>query len=255
MSLLWPERFYAGLFPGSCWLQSGREPAAHSMDTARTMDHAVLLENLDALLAARVGAGKRKSRLSLTVTDQLCAFVTLPWQDALQRPAELANYAKIQFETHGIDVNDSWVMHTEFRQYRATGIAYAFRKDWLAQLLQILAARKIRLMQVLPVSAAAYAVQRLPRNTGQTLLLLREPYRLTAQVYGRTGLLAHDVEPVTAGTHGAGLRLQRRTEAAFTAIGALEYWSSAGSEETQQPSSFTLSGVEACALPRGRWME
>lgn len=255
MSLLWPERLYAGLFPGSCWLQSGRKPDASSLDTAPTMDHAALLATLDTLLAERVGAGKRKSQLSLTVSDQLSAFVTLPWQDALQGPAELANYAKIQFEKHGIDLNDNWVMHTEFRQYRATGIAYAFKKDWLAQLLQMLAVRKIRLTQVLPVSAAAYAVQRLPRNTGQTLLLLREPYRLTAQVYGQAGLLAHDVEPVTAGAHAADQRLLRRTEAGFTAIEALEHWSSASSEAAQTHSSFSLPGLKACALPRGRWTQ
>jgi hypothetical protein len=205
---------------------SGRDPDA-------------LLQALEQLLAADK-ALKKGARVDVTVSDSVAAIIAVPWQDKLVRPAELQGYARAVFDRSGAGVDDSWVMHVEYRHFGAAGLAYAFPKAWLEKLRDLLGQRGLRLRTVLPVSAAAYHASRVARARGGAAILLQDSARCSALMFGAAGLAAFDTEPAIGSAAESMERLFRRIQAKHASIHHVLDWS---------PDSPTKAAVPAPAMP------
>ena len=146
-------------------------------------------------------------------------------------------------------------MRTAVRSFRATGIAYAFSREWLLELAEIVKARKLRLGFVLPVTAAAYFGRQGSRRGARTLVLLQEENRTSALIFSRGKLLSRDVEPVTSSDHQSGERLLRRIVASYDDIVRVVNWSTNPPEQTKIPEfiSQCLPNAETRLLHRGAW--
>ncbi|MBI3716537.1 MAG: hypothetical protein HY255_11140 [Betaproteobacteria bacterium] len=253
MSLLWPETIHAGLFPGSFWLDARRPAVRHALQGEAQPGGAHLLRGLEALITERAAALRKGSRLSVAVSDGIAKISSLPWQDNLQHPAELEEYARVWFEKQGWTLDADWVIRTVFRQYRGAGIAYALPRRWLTELLELLHSRNLLLARVLPVTVAAYCRQASPRKPGNTVLLLREPFRTSALLYGQGKLSGYSVEPVTTGGGDAVARLLRRSQGFSGSGGVLLDWSSELAERTAPQAGVLPSGTDVRLLHRSHW--
>lgn len=239
MSLLWPERITAGLFPGNCWLQRGAAVVTHGGDFSGADQ---LLQAFDVMLGAQEQPLRKGTRVQLLVSDSLANIMPLAWQDLLVSPEELRTYACAGFEQRGMLLDDGWVVQTGFRYFRSTGIAYAVRQQWMVRLLELLAARGLKLASVLPVSAAAYWRQR-RGLAGKRVVLLREPGRLTALVGQGAHLLDIDVQPVAGPLEQAATRLLKRVAVAHGAIERVGEW------HAEAESAISLEAIALACLP------
>lgn len=255
MLRLWPDSISVGLFPGQCWLHSRRIKQEPSRNLSLSTDPQALLQGLEAMLDDKAGVIRKGSRLTIVVSDSIAALVTLPWQEELRSPEELASYATACFENQGIEMNDSWVMRTEFRRYQATGIAYALPTAWLTQLLDLLKSRGLRLQRVIPISAAAYCAEQRPKTQNQRLVLLQENHRTSAFIYDQSGLLGVDIEPVVTSREVSGTRLLRRISARFHDITHVGLWSPELPEQALAADFIVacLDKVTVQGLDRGAW--
>lgn len=255
MSPLWPETIYAGLFPGQCWLQRGRK--APAQDTQSASDPMAWLQALDAMLAEQAKPIRRGSRLVLTVSDSIASIASLPWQEQLSRPAEVDSYAHICFEKRGVTIDEHAVMRAEFRHFGGMGLAYALPRAWLEALLALTETKGLRLVSVLPVSAAAYCHQRLTSKAGSTLLILQEAHRCSAIIVDKSGLLGYDVEPQTRSPQETQRRLLRRVGSGDAGIARVVFWSSdalqPGPQTLKERISDCLPDVEPVCLQRDVW--
>ena len=157
MSLLWPDTVHVGLFPGASWLKTKRTKGIQPFSDAQAHDPGALLGDLETALDALTEKLCKGSNIVVTVSDSIAAVTTMPWQSALSRTDELKNYARICFEKLGMEIDDGWTMHAEFRDYGAMGLAYALPNAWLVELIEMLKARDLKLQNVLPASARIYS--------------------------------------------------------------------------------------------------
>jgi hypothetical protein len=247
---VWPERVTVGLFPGHCWLQRG---AVLTQQSGSFIDAQQMLQTLDALLGGQERPLRKGARVQLLVSDSLAAAMPLAWQELLTSPDELRTYALAGFEQRGIALDEGWVVQTGFRHFRASGVAYALRQEWINRLVELLAARQLRLASVLPVSAAAYWRQR--GGAGRRVTLLREPGRLTAVVGQGARLLDIDVQPVAGPIEQAATRLLKRVAVTHGVIQHISEWNAqAGSEASLAPEvSACFPDAAMARLPLHAW--
>ncbi|MES2130504.1 MAG: hypothetical protein V4463_24795 [Pseudomonadota bacterium] len=238
MLRLWPESIHAGLFGGQCWLQRRGAPRSAAQALGGSGTPAELLSALSSLLDEHGATLRRGTRINILVSDGIGSVITLPWQDALRSKDELSAYAHACFAQAGETMDEAWVMRTEFRQYRKTGIAYALPRVWMLQLLELLASLGLRLGSVMPVSAQAYCCHKVVATDMPALLLLREPTRTSALYFGKEGLIGIDVEPHASPR--AGERLMRRQNAQRQGIGQACYWAPATQEDEAIAALFKL---------------
>lgn len=255
MSLLWSDTLYVGLFPGYCWLESRRIKIEHTF----AFDHGNIEQDIihvldELLIQQRVQIGLI-NRVVLTVSDSFGAIVDLPWRDELDAENEIHNYARICLERRFLSIDNTWAMHTEFLSFRQNGLAYAFPNVWLDQLKSIFARHKLKIAQLLPVSAAFYCKQKQFVKKGAYLLMLTETKQTTGLLFARNGLLAMDVEPVLQSMTDSCNRLFRRivlnnqTSEEMTRVG---FWSPTTEESNRDfelVSNF-LDGAKIEHIPR-----
>lgn len=239
MSLLWPERVIAGLFPGHCWLQRGDIVDTHVGDFSGADQ---LLLALDEMISAQEKPLRKGSGLQLLVSDSMAHIIPLPWQELLTSPEELRNFAKVMFDERGTALDDAWIVQTGFRHFRSTGIALAVRRQWMAQLLELLAARGLKLVSVLPVSVAAYWRHRWAQMEKQ-IVLLHEPGRVTAMLGKEGRFLDLDVQPITGATEQAATRLLKRVALMHEEIQNVAEWHAEGE------GALSLETMASACLP------
>jgi hypothetical protein len=221
---LWPEEIQIGLFSDHCWLRKGRSGAVRDYPVESSDGALPLLRMLEAMLDDAANAVQAGSSVVLTVSDTLAAIVALPWQDSLRRPEELKRYARILFERNGTEIGSDWAVHGEAAGYESLGLAYAFPHSWLSDLEQIVVSRSLRLLRVLPASGAALHLRRGSLGVGHTLFVLKEQRRASVLSYVDGALASFDVEPATASTDDAMLRLLRRTSARCGPVARVTEW-------------------------------
>lgn len=254
MSLLWPDRLVGGLFPSQCWL--ARNGTEHSgVPDAADDAPAAMLAALDSLLDEHGSAVRKRSRVSLVVSDSLATLTPLAWQDQLRTPDEIEAYANACFQKRGDEIGEAWVMRAAFRRHGAAGLAYALPRPWLEALVARLAARGLVLDRVLPLTAQAYwkAARRAP--AGQELLLLREGQRTGALVYGAGGLLEIDAQAGAGDTQASARRLLGRISAFYPDIKVVQTWSEQADASSAASSLIadTLAGAAVVAISRNDW--
>lgn len=224
MLRLWPDTVSIGLFPGHCWIKypSMDTPAIHAL--APNGDLAELLSAFDTMLADPAHRLRSADRLTVTTSDGIAAVCAMPWQDNLHTTAELEMYATMCFEKNHQLIDKTWVAHADFRRCGSVGMAYAYPRAWLTQLVQMAAKYQVQLRTVMPLCARAYfRAPRLKRRK-QSLVLLQEPGRISAMIYHDGKLHAYDVEPITNSAGTAGRRQLRRLAGASDNIRQIHYW-------------------------------
>ncbi len=225
MSPLWPESISVGLFPGHCWLRRGALDIAPPVAMANAASPDDWLAALGAMLSGLAGTIRRGARVHVLVSDQIAALALLPWQDELSSPAEWLAYAHACFERQGVAIEQGWIAHTEFRDHRAAGIAYAVRGAWLRALIALVEGCGLRLGTVLPVAACVYLAHRPQEKSAQAVVLLLEPHRATALLYRRGSLTGIDVEPAMQDGATALRRLLLRVGAGHGEVSGVDLWS------------------------------
>lgn len=254
MSLLWPDRLIGGLFPGHCWVaRNGKEYSRTPLLGGDAP--AAMLAALDGLLDEHGSAVRKRSRVSLVVSDSLAALTPLPWHDQLRTDDEIDAYAKVCFQKRGEDIDDNWVMHAAFRRHGAAGLAYALPRSWVEALAARLAARGLLLDRVLPLTAQAYWNMARRGPAGQELLLLRESHRTGVLIYGPVGLEAIDAEAGAGDAQTSARRLLGRVAAYHPNIKIVQVWSeSAAAANTESPQvAEILAGAGVMPVPRDEW--
>ncbi|WP_426323375.1 hypothetical protein [Pseudoduganella sp. R-43] len=234
MSLLWPERLTIGLFPGQSWIVRDAVVTQHGAED--------LLVALEGMLSAQAKPLRRGTRVQLMISDSVAFVMPLAWQELLTSPDELRTYARAAFEQRGAPVDEGWIVQTGFRHFRSLGIAYAVRRQWIEQVLELLAAKGLKLSSVLPVSAAAYwrlagAAQ------AKQIVLLREPARLTAIAGQGARFLDLDVQPVAGSFEQAATRLLKRVAVAQGDVQQVSIW------HAEPESSVSLDSIISACLP------
>jgi hypothetical protein len=218
-----------------------------------TADRDGMLHAFGTVLDSLTTKSRRALRVSLTISDTLAAIVSLPWQQALSRPAEIDAYARAQFDRLGQPLDEQWTMFSYFRHFRAAGLAYAIPTVLLQELRDAALARNVVLASVIPASAQAFASGRPSKTPGATVLVLRESDRVSALVYDANGLCAYAVEPRTRSTPEPLRRLLPRLCAAYQ-IEAVEAWSLCASSEDMEPIVKTsLPDVHYAQLSHEVW--
>jgi len=234
VSLLWPERLNIGLFPGQSWMERDAVVTPH--------DAADLLDALESILSAQAKPLRKGSRVQLLISDSVAFVMPLAWQELLTSPDELRTYARAAFEQRGAPVDEGWIVQTGFRHFRAMGIAYAVRRQWMERAFELLAAKGLQLSSVLPVSAAAYwrlagAAQ------AKQIVLLREPARLTAIAGQGARFLDLDVQPVAGSLEQAATRLLKRVAVAQGDVQQVSVW------HAEPECSVSMDSIISACLP------
>lgn len=244
MSLLWPETITAGLFPDQCWVR--RNGSECGQAEAAGPDFGAWLDTFDALLSGQSKRLGKLSRLRVVISDSACMLTQLPWLDELRKRSEIEAYAQACFARLGREADSDWALEAGFRWYRAGGIAYALPRKWLAALQEVAQRHQVRLVSVLPASAAAYWYCRLPAKA-TSMVMLAEAGRVTALIYESGSFRALDVQPITQDLSTGGRRLLSRIITECPNIRQVHYWCSgagpAAGDETFISASLPLAKI------------
>jgi hypothetical protein len=233
-----------GLFHGHCWLS--RKDIEHGCAPLAGNDApAALLAALSTLLDQHGTTLRKRTKVSLVVSDSLAALLPLAWHAELNTPDEIHAYAKACFLKRGEEINDAWIMHAAFRHYGEAGLAYALPRAWVQALVALLAARGLVLDRVLPITAQAYWKVRRRALAGQEIVLLREANRTSTMVFDATGLLGIDAETGAGMMEASGRRLVGRLAAYHPEIKVVQEWSEEGVATRRQAAFVTELFAEA----------
>lgn len=222
MSLLWPETIQVGLFAGRCWLKRGK--AIDAIEIADDAGPDDLLAAFDRLLCM---PGKRyggRTVVELMLSDSISYAITIPWQSNLSRAAQLNTYGAACLARNGFADDGDWVIEAGFRWPGNCGISLALRSGWLERLMLIASSAGVRIVSVLPASAAVYWYQSVPAKRAPSLLLLVERNRVTALRYGEGKVHHIDAEPVVMGAEGSMRRLIARQLGIQPSIAHVDIW-------------------------------
>jgi len=240
---LWRKRQSLALFSTRLVWGNGSEPV--TLELAKPGQDALIAAFAEALLDMKHGS-RRKICLSLAVSDSFAAIVALPWQNALSRATEIEAYAHAQFERAGQSLDEGWVMFAYFRRFGASGLAYAFPRDFLQRLDEAAMTHDVVIDSILPLSAIAYARQRRsPR--GMTAFVIHESSRITALVAGTSGLITYATEPVAGKNKRSPERLLRRLQAEYDLQKIEDCWPELRAETD-------LSSLVSRILPSAQYM-
>jgi hypothetical protein len=239
---------HVGLFPGANWLKT-RRTKVQSFADSPDHDAGALLRHLAAMLDSIEDKPRKGSNVVMTVSDSVAVIATMPWQPSLSRTEEINSYARICLEKLGMAIDDDWSMHAEFRHYGAMGLVYALPNAWLAELLDLLKTRELKLRTVLPASAKAYAYRASRQQTGKSLILMQEALRSTAVLLGDAGLCGYDVEPVIESSWETSVRLLKRMGARHNDVLRVIHWGLDSLEEKPLPGFVTACLPSATCQP------
>lgn len=223
MLRLWPDEVYAGLFGTIGWLGMGKasKPAQQALAPAGTTPAAqlaMLLDGADTPL-------KSGSRLVVTLAGPVCPVIALPWSAAIRTADERDAYARAHFERAALPVNESFLIHAEFRHHGAPGLAYALPATTVEEIKTQASTRKLNLANVMPAAAVAYCAARLPRTAKPKLILLAEANSVAALAIDKRGLISYDAEPAFGGPDAALRRLLMRLDTSANTASHVDLWS------------------------------
>ena len=255
MLRLWPDTVNIGLFPGYCWLQHRSLSAPALCPSSPKSGAANLLQTFSSMLANPALRLRQGDTLAITTSDDIAALCSMPWQANLHTFDELEMYASMCFEKNHKTVDAAWVVHSAFRHFGSTGMAYALPRTWLAQLAEQAAQRGLRLQTVMPITARAYFNPPRPLRQGQSLVLLHESTRLSALVYHHGGMLAYDVEPIIGSATASARRLLRRLNGTHEKIRQINLWTQdqAGTEILSETILAELPEAQMAILATAHW--
>jgi hypothetical protein len=254
VSLLWPDQIAGGLFHGQCWLtRKGVEKSV--VPLVQDDAPAALLATLSTLLDEHGTSLRKRTRVSLVVSDSLAALMPLTWHANLRTQDEIHAYARACFQKRGEEIDAQWVMQAAFRRYGEAGLAYALPRAWVEALVALLAARGLVLDRVLPITAQAFWKARLHVLSGQEVLLLREATRTGAMVFDANGLLGIDAEAGAGQPQLSERRLLGRIAAFYPQVWVVQEWSEQGAEKRSQATFITdmLPDTGVTAVYRSAW--
>jgi hypothetical protein len=94
--------------------------------------------------------------VEVVLSDSWVKYAALPWSDQVQNPAEMAEFARLHFESlFGVSAAD-WDMRTHYNDYQMAGIGCGLHKELLADLKELSARHHMRLKSVKPYFINAF---------------------------------------------------------------------------------------------------
>lgn len=222
MLRLWPERLFACVLPESGWLQGSgqREVSRYTVDASSPCS---VIEGLDKLLEG--GAWPARTGVEVVVSDSIGRVLHLPWQSKLTSHAQREAYARGCFDQAGLALDGDWLVHAAYRDYQGGGIAYGLPRTLVATVREYLAARRLRLRSIMPLSAHAYWWNKTGIRRSKSMLLLEEHRRLNAMLFEDRKCMGIHVQPVGGDKASALRRLSSSVEATFSEVQRVQIWS------------------------------
>ncbi len=222
MLRLWRDEIYAGLFGSAALLNTGKSSQLqHALAPSAAEPAALLATVLDTSAQLR----KPGKGLVVTLGGPSCSFIALPWSGDVRTAEEKEAYARAHFEQAGQSVGELCLVHAEFRHFGAQGIAYAVPSALLDALRTVALENQLKLVNAMPVAAAAYYAARLPRANDTAVTLLVEEHAVSALAFDEEGLSAFDAEPAFGGPAAALRRLLLRLDTGAKPYARIELWS------------------------------
>lgn len=220
MLRLWPKRIRAGLFPGASWVHRSAQLLPVQLAGASDADLLAALDLLAAQCRREAGAG---ATVELLLSDSLARHVVLPWQDEPLNEAQRYAYAEACLDRAGVDVSSGWTVHSGFRHFGSPGLAVAIPTTWLDNASNVLLSHGVRLQRVTSATASVYWTGSGLFSRAPDLLLLAEPWRLTALRYDHNRFASLDVESVGTDVSLALRRMLNRVCAHHTTK-SVDFW-------------------------------
>lgn len=248
MSRLWPKQITVGLFPGAVWVRSGKRPIALST----SKDGSNLLSSLEELLSLESGPDLSNSRIDVLVSHSLSRVISLPWQNGLQAPRELAMYAQAAFARSGIELDDGWEVDASFKLFQEAGLALALPRDWISDLEQVVSKYGGRLRSVMPLAAHAYWSSRRMLGRDRALILLEERDQICSLAFERGRLFRIDMQPKGDVLVPSMQQLLSRFGALNGPIDVAMAWSATGEPQTKLIKT-CLPSATVRPLDRHHW--
>lgn len=220
MLRLWPERLVVGLFPGQCWLRTGRRMEAFDVcaDESDWMAQA-----FGRAVQGLRGMGVRGRSIDVVLSDSLARCSLLPWQDQQLSVQQLQAYARACFDRAGYGIDTQWTLDAGHRHFRAPGMAVAVKETLLRAMISAAAGQGMRLRTVTPLTSLAYWRHSPGRYRQHCMLFLHEVDRVTLLRWEDGRIAALDVQPVAANVNIALRRLIQRQPA--RAVSRVDVWS------------------------------
>lgn len=253
MLRLWPETLRIGIYAGRATLLGKTSSEAATVDCEDQADawcHAVATL-LDSLPTKGKGA-----ELRVCVSDRASRIFALPWREALRSDDERIGYAHACMERAGINGSSDYAWHAAFLHYRGQGLAYGLEKHLLASLLELGAARGMRITNVMPVSAIAYAARSRLRRKGLNPTLLIDGWQLSLLCQDRTGLCGYDTEGLLGSLDAAVRRLIARASVDLGAVEEVAIWAPGREADSlREQLSSVLGETTLRLLPDRHWVD
>ena len=249
MLRLWTERFRAGVFPDTGWLikANRNEISRYVVEVSTQLSVLEGLERLfhDQVVSARAG-------VEVVISDSQARLLYLPWQDNIRGHAQREAYARGCFEQAGLELEGDWLIQTAYRWYRGGGIAYGLPRALVASVEASLAARRLRLRSIMPLSTHAYWHCKGIAPRGHSVLLLEEQRRTSALLFDNRKCTGIHVQPGKSGPDTI-KRLLRTIDAVFPDVQQMQVWSVHDERHSTALFEELLPTSSIEPVDKGRW--
>ncbi len=166
MSRWWPERLRIGLAPdrvdlARLRLGPSRQPVREFgvVCTPKTGEPPWRAA-LDAMDQSLLQFGRLGGTAAVVLSNHLVRYAVLPWQPELTRSSEIEQLARVRFEQTYGPAAAAWTIRTRDCGWGQAHVACAVDSALVGDLLQRLAAHRLRLASLQPLLMAAYNDQR-----------------------------------------------------------------------------------------------
>jgi hypothetical protein len=245
---LWTESFLAGVFPDTGWLvkAGGKEISRYAGAEAQQS----VLDGVDLLLHEK--SLSARAGIDLVVSDSQARVLYLPWQNKLSSEAQREVYARGCFEQAGLVLEGDWLVQTAYRWYQGGGIAYCLPRALVASVADRLAASRLQLRSIMPLSAHAYWYAKGIPSRGRSVLYLEEQRRCSALLFGDRKCIGMHVQPGNSGPDTT-KRLLRTIDAVFPEVGQMQVWSV--HDDCPHSALFRelVPNANVAQIDKGRW--
>jgi hypothetical protein len=116
--------------------------------------------------------------VDVILSDHFARYALVPWSGNIQNPAELATFARIQFESLYGAPTENWDILVDMSEYGAVGIGCALSRELVPALSQLFSQYRLRLASVRPYFVHVFNRSRMA-ITGDAIVAVAEPGQCT----------------------------------------------------------------------------
>lgn len=259
MSLLSRKKIHVGLCCGKCWLKAGQLHLERTTEIDMSVDGAALQEFFIQALSSMLDEAKIQLRqfgsIEVTVSDRIAMLTTLPWQETSMSSSEVESFAECCLARLGLKVDETHLLYADYPRYRSIGIVYALPKTFVESIATVIENAKLRLGQIMPVSASVFFSRQFDKNRSSTLIVCEESHCVCAWVFDGKGQLHYETEPMVDAKNQALKRMISRIEMRYKGLHTLDYWGVVGEKMEKELHKILPSIKHVNTVERERWVK